>query len=238
MQNKVVKYALALFIVVFFSTAFLFYLNSKDKNIALSNEINKKNTSISKEITGVKKLFKSITIFNEEENNEEVETKEEKAQVAPTSQTKEKKATIEASTPQTNKVNSETEKENTEAKNDTVVEDDKPTDNQVVEEENIPENEKYITENTLRVLRDYYNSYEIWFAEFKCDISKCDGFKEHGTNKKVSQVIESRRGDIESIEMQAPAAKENYKFIGWRPYSVTYNTVTIRGYEAIYSPIN
>ena len=111
MQNKVVKYALALFIVVFFSTAFLFYLNSKDKNIALSNEINKKNTSISKEITGVKKLFKSITIFNEEENNEEVETKEEKAQVAPTSQTKEKKATIEASTPQTNKVNSETEKE-------------------------------------------------------------------------------------------------------------------------------
>ena len=55
-----------------------------------------------------------------------------------------------------------------------------------------------------------YKHASIWWVNFSCDTSKCEGF-DGGKNYKS----EGRRGDIESITMNAPKAKNGFTFIGW-----------------------
>ncbi len=73
----------------------------------------------------------------------------------------------------------------------------------------------------------------IWWAEFSCDANKCEGFNERGTNNKSNKIVEGRRGDI-SITMEAPTAKEGYKFVRWETYTANYGSMKIQGFEAIY----
>ena len=76
----------------------------------------------------------------------------------------------------------------------------------------------------------------IWWAQFSCDMEKCEGFKEHPSNKMVDKVVEGRRGDV-SITMEAPKAKEGYTFVGWQTTTVEYGGIKIQGFEAIYDAI-
>ncbi len=100
------------------------------------------------------------------------------------------------------------------------------------------ENDEYYTNDIsieAKNILDTKEHYIIWFAEFKCDLSMCEGFDEHYSNGKVSSVIEGRRGNIDFITMDAPAAKEGYKFVGWKKYDVEYNNIKFYGYEAVYT---
>ena len=121
----------------------------------------------------------------------------------------------------------------------------------VKEEENVPEVFPYLGKAFNKIELDTtYTSNEqieveadvedkagiIWWAEFSCDMDKCEGFKEHDSDNLSDKVIEGRRGDIRSITMEAPKAKEGYKFVGWKKYEVKYDGAdfSIQGFEAIY----
>lgn len=62
----------------------------------------------------------------------------------------------------------------------------------------------------------------IWFAGFTCDMNKCDGFDSHFGRGKTETILEGRRGDVYTITMIAPNAKDGYVFDGW--YEVEDNT--------------
>ena len=74
----------------------------------------------------------------------------------------------------------------------------------------------------------------IWWVQFTCDEEMCEGFDERATGTKNSMIIEGRRGDIETITMTAPKAKEGYHFVKWVATTVKYSGVEMQGYKAVY----
>lgn len=98
----------------------------------------------------------------------------------------------------------------------------------------------YSTSQIIEVAKDVETNDPgvIWWAEFTCDMNRCFGFNEHGSNAKTSKVLEGRRAELTSIVMNAPKVKDGYKFIGWKKYIAKYGELNIQGFEAVYEPIN
>ena len=76
----------------------------------------------------------------------------------------------------------------------------------------------------------------IWWVQFSCDMTKCEGFDNHLESRKTGTLLEGRRAEISEIKMTAPEAKDGYHFVGWKKSTTTIGTskVTVRNYEAIY----
>ncbi len=76
----------------------------------------------------------------------------------------------------------------------------------------------------------------IWWVQFSCDMTKCEGFDNHLESRKTDTLLEGRRAEISEIKMTAPEAKDGYHFVGWKKSTTTIGTskVTVRNYEAIY----
>ncbi len=86
------------------------------------------------------------------------------------------------------------------------------------------------------IAKGYRPESVIWWAQFSCDSTRCEGFNERGTNNKNATIVEGRRGDV-SIVMEAPAAKEGYEFVGWEVSTIDYSGIKIQGFEAKYEPV-
>ncbi len=80
---------------------------------------------------------------------------------------------------------------------------------------------------------NYQPKNVIWWAQFSCNMNQCEGFNNRETNKKSGTIVEGRRGDV-SIKMEAPKAKDGYKFVRWETYTADYANMKIQGFEAIY----
>ena len=84
---------------------------------------------------------------------------------------------------------------------------------------------------------------QIWFIEFKVDLSKAEAFPGYMKAGNDAVILEGRRSDYEKpITVTAPTAKAGYQFVGWRKYTVKYTnsenqSTTFDGYEAVYESI-
>ncbi len=56
---------------------------------------------------------------------------------------------------------------------------------------------------------NYSRKNAIWFTGFTCNMNYCYGY--NGSSK----ILESRRGEKDTISMTAPTARDGYKFEGW-----------------------
>lgn len=184
----------------------------------------------------IKPTIKEQADYNVTPNKVNKNTTQEKQVVK--EEQEEVKQAVKEETPVVEEQKVETKKEETKKVENTTPSTVTP----VVEEPKVVEEtpqvlETVISGDTVTVYRDYFKSYQIWFAEFKCDEARCEGFNQHGVPGRAPSVIESRRGDIESVTMKAPQAKTGYQFVEWRAYTTTIQGVEIRGYEAIYQEI-
>ena len=86
-------------------------------------------------------------------------------------------------------------------------------------------------EETEKVVEKFGEVGTIWFAEFKCDTAKCEGFD--GGN---SSVMVSRRAEKDTITKEAPKARAGYVFVGWKVSieEIGEEKVPIKVYEAKY----
>lgn len=67
----------------------------------------------------------------------------------------------------------------------------------------------------------------IWFVGFKANTEYCDGFYDYSSRRNVDHLIEGRRGDIKTIKMSAPNAKDGYEFDGWYDLSKGENGIKV-----------
>ena len=107
------------------------------------------------------------------------------------------------------------------------------TGNIIKENKIVVTSEKDIEYNNFINTTGYNPVNVIWWAQFSCDASKCEGFTDRVSNNKVDKIVEARRGDS-TITMEAPQAKEGYKFVGWEVSIVKYSGMNIQAFEAIY----
>ncbi len=110
-------------------------------------------------------------------------------------------------------------------KTDTIIPDKKIT----VTSENDEEYKSFIA-------KGYKPVDVIWWAQFSCDETMCEGFNQHNSDVKSNLIVEGRRGDV-SITMEAPDAKEGYEFVGWEASIIDYYNMKIQGFEAIYKSL-
>ena len=89
-------------------------------------------------------------------------------------------------------------------------------------------------EETEKVVEKYGEVGTIWFAKFKCDTAKCEGFD--GGN---SSVMVSRRAEKDTITKEAPQARAGYVFVGWKVSieEIGESKVPVKVYEAKYVSI-
>lgn len=89
-------------------------------------------------------------------------------------------------------------------------------------------------EETEKFVEKYGETGTIWFAKFKCDTAKCEGFD--GGN---SSVMVSRRAEKDTITKEAPQARAGYVFVGWKVSieEIGESKVPIKVYEAKYVSI-
>lgn len=217
----------------------IFTVTSVKRNnlTSTSNEIKSQKTFDSKEAVQEENIPEVISPVEEKEITNSTPVLEVEKETTPENQEETVTKVVKAEEKIAEKNNKKTEAQQSEEKTPSV---ETTTENKnTVQEQPKEEISNKVLETTyngdsVTVYRDFFKVYQIWFAEFTCDTSKCEGFNEHNSTKKTGTILEGRRGEIESITMKAPAAKDGHKFVKWQEYKVQYSGLVIRGYEAIY----